>query len=272
MKNVEKNNSNGVFVQPALRQVKHSFTLIELLVVIAIIAILAAMLLPALQSARKRGISASCQSQLKQLGVVIMAYADAFDGWGATGTDWGNTAQWSVAYAPFMPGSKNNITTSSKYPYFSIMRCPGYKVMPASNYPGYSGASYVYSSYALFFGIGTRKANETGCWWGWNLKTMSQFSSKTYHRQVPRVNMLGTIQTGRPGETYAAQKVQLHSPAKQMVIADRNDVTGKISNAGQPSHWPGINLAFADGHVEGGLARESSAQNVALNYYDEIYW
>ena len=54
------------------------FTLIELLVVIAIIAILAAMLLPALQQARERARSASCLSQLNQVGKYNAMYQDDY--------------------------------------------------------------------------------------------------------------------------------------------------------------------------------------------------
>ena len=62
-----------------MRKLK-GFTLIELLVVVAVIAVLMAILMPALQKAREQGKRASCLSNLKQLQLAWMMYADDNDG------------------------------------------------------------------------------------------------------------------------------------------------------------------------------------------------
>jgi len=100
------------------------FTLIELLVVIAIIALLAALLLPAVSSARESGRRAVCQGNLRQIGVGLVTYAGDFEGNfpracsdGTTGLK--NQCQWAWVLA------KTTMNINLPSPATSVFLLPG---------------------------------------------------------------------------------------------------------------------------------------------------
>ena len=76
---------------------QRGFTLIELLVVIAIIALLMAILMPALARVKKQAQSVTCQAKLKQWGLIFKLYTDEYDGYFNEGWGVGETTLWPNA-------------------------------------------------------------------------------------------------------------------------------------------------------------------------------
>jgi len=146
--------------KPWRRTTRSAFTLIELLVVIAIIAVLAALLLPALEKAREQTRRAACAGNLHQTYLSMSIYLEDFDRWFISKNIWGSTSHWHLPWnknlaEPFLRGYGFNVPES--------LSCPS-GVFQAEFWAGWArplALNYIYGC-----GEGSRPANSYG-WYGY---------------------------------------------------------------------------------------------------------
>lgn len=218
-----------------------AFTLIELLVVIAIIALLAAMLLPALHRAKESGKSAVCKSNLRQMGIALTMYGDDYD------------------HFPY------TLNTASRHVWFmqisrylemdSLLRCPTFRGVSKPFWEGEmfmerkggAGISYGYN------GFGTK---------GRSISWIDNNASRT---DVLGLGGLRAEEAQNVQHSLPVPMSRIRVPSDMLAIGDSainsrlkifnfllniEDIANTIRSNWTPRHLTGINMVFVDGHAE----------------------
>ena len=230
---------------------RKNFTLIELLVVIAIIAILASMLMPALQKARDAGKMTNCKNNSRQIAQTILRYTDDFKGHLPGFTSDGSHQCWAVTYLKYIgyadPRPEFNIRYTGAAKWKKEFSCPFY---PDSSVEGRRKIScYLATCYLMSSAISPSNRADGGV----------AYTSAVKPRLISNYK--------QPSRIYMLLEATAWCYFQLGGVQPSNFISG---------HTDKMNISFLDGHTEAVsydvVWRQTTGGGAANNNYLYLPW
>jgi prepilin-type N-terminal cleavage/methylation domain-containing protein/prepilin-type processing-associated H-X9-DG protein len=227
---------------------RQGFTLIELLVVIAIIAILAAMLLPALSRAKAKAQTIDCLNKMKQLTLCWVLYSN--DNQERVVPNWILISNGSSAPESWVSGDEEILSQATDVSYIQNSRLWEYNKSPAIyKCPSLRGkapigvpASSLVRSVSMCGRMGGAAPGD--------ISTNGALYMPGFGANNPPIKRTSDIQTPPPVNAIVFVDESLNTVDDAFFIIPMGTVSGSWINSPTARHSSGATFSFADGHVE----------------------